>query len=78
MKAVYEIKEKEVSFIGVFKKWQELLLWEIAIRQRGNEPFFIETKKKKIDAEKLYKETMEELNREAKIHPEKLIDKGKE
>lgn len=75
MKAVYEIKENEISFIGVFKKWQELLLWEIAIRQRGNEPFFIETKKRKVDAKKLYDKTMEELNREAKIDPQKILSK---
>ena len=73
MEAVYEIKEKEVIFIGVFKKWQDLLLWEIAIRQRGNEPFFIKTKKRKINAQKLYEETMEELRREAKADPGKLL-----
>lgn len=75
MEAVYEIKENEVTFIGVFKKWQDLLLWEIAIRQRGNEPFFIKTKKRKINAQKLYEDTMEELNREAKSDPGKLINK---
>lgn len=75
MEAVYEIKETEVTFIGVFKKWQDLLLWEIAIRQRGNEPFFIKTKKRKINAQKLYEDTMEELNREAKADPGKLINK---
>lgn len=74
MEAVYEIKETEVTFIGVFKKWQDLLLWEIAIRQRGNEPFFIKTKKRKIDAQKLYEETMEELRREAKADPGKLLN----
>ena len=76
MEAVYEIKENEVSFIGVFKKWQDLLLWEIAIRQRGNEPFFIKTKQKRIDAQKLYEDTMDELNREAKSDPGKLINKS--
>ena len=75
MEAVYEIKETEVHFIGVFRRWQDLLLWEIAIRQRGNEPFFIKTKRRKIDAEKLYKDTMESLNREAKADPGKLINK---
>lgn len=75
MEAVYEIKKTEVTFIGVFKKWQDLLLWEIAIRQRGNEPFFIKTKKRKINAQKLYEDTMEELNREAKADPGKLINK---
>ena len=78
MEAVYEIKETEVTFIGVFKKWQDLLLWEIAIRQRGNEPFFIKTKKRKINAQKLYEDTMEELNREAKADPGKLINKENE
>ena len=76
MEAVYEIKKTEVTFIGVFKKWQDLLLWEIAIRQRGNEPFFIKTKKRKINAQKLYEDTMEELNREAKADPGKLINKA--
>lgn len=75
MEAVYEIKENEISFIGVFRKWQDLLLWEIAIRQRGNEPFFIKTKKKHVNAEKLYNECMEKLNREAKINPQKLLKK---
>lgn len=75
MEAVYEIKENEVSFVGVFKKWQDLLLWEIAIRQRGHEPFFIKTKRRRIDAQKLYEDTMDALNREAKADPGKLINK---
>ena len=75
MEAVYEIKENEVTFVGVFKKWQDLLLWEIAIRQRGHEPFFIKTKRRKIDAQKLYEDTMEELNKAAKADPGKLIKK---
>ena len=76
MEAVYEIKETEVHFIGVFRKWQESLMWEIAIRLRGNEPFFIKTKRKKIDAQKLYEETMEALNKEAKADPGKLLKKN--
>ena len=76
MEAVYEIKETEVTFIGVFRRWQDLLLWEIAIRQRGNEPFFIKTKRKRIDAQKLYEETMEALNKEAKADPGKLLKKN--
>ena len=78
MEAVYEIKETEVTFIGVFKKWQDLLLWEIAIRQRGNEPFFIKTKRRKVNAQKLYEDTMDALNREAKADPGKLINKENE
>lgn len=75
MEAVYEIEDKKVHFIGVFRKWQDLLLWEIAIRQRGNEPFFIKTKRKRIDAQKLYESTMDELNQAAKTDPGKLLKK---
>lgn len=75
MEAVYEIKKDGINFIGVYRRWQDLLLWEIAIRQRGNEPFFIKTKRKRIDAQKLYESTMDELNQAAKADPGKLLKK---
>lgn len=75
MEAVYEIKKDGINFIGVFRRWQDLLLWEIAIRQRGNEPFFIKTRRKRIDAQKLYESTMDELNQAAKADPGKLLKK---
>lgn len=75
MEAVYEVKGNEITFIGVYRRWQDLLLWEIAIRQRGNEPFFIKTRRKRIDAQKLYESTMDELNQAAKADPGKLLKK---
>lgn len=75
MKAVYEINSSlgKVFYQGCFRKENDLLLREIAIRLRGNEPFFIECKKKPKDAFKLYEDEMVKLETEAKENPGKFI-----
>ena len=75
MKAVYEINESlgKVFYQGCFRKENDLLLREIVIRLRGNEPFFIECKRKPKDAFKLYEDEMKKLETEAIEDPGKFI-----
>lgn len=75
MQAVYEINEKQgkIYFHGYFKKSNDLLLREIVIRLRGNEPYFITCKKKVKNAFELYENDMKKLETDAKMNPKEFI-----
>lgn len=80
MQCVFEINNSlgKSFYLGCYKKENDLLLREIAIRLRGNEPCFIKCKKKPKEPIKLYEDFMKQLENEAAKNPADIAGKLRE